>query len=262
MKVVLFCGGEGTRLRDYSDTIPKPMVHVGYRPILWHVMKYYAHYGHKDFILALGYKADFIKEFFLNYNEAVSNDFVLSRGGKHIELANSDIDDWTITFVDTGASSNIGERLRRVRPHLQGEDIFMANYSDGVTDLPLADYIEDFKRRDKVASFVAVHPPGSYHSIQLADDGEVTGVQPITETDTWLNGGYFIFKQAIFDFMRPGEELVEEPFNRLIEDRQLCAFRHTGFWAPMDTFKDKQRLDQLTRAGNAPWQVWNHADAT
>jgi glucose-1-phosphate cytidylyltransferase len=260
MKVVLFCGGEGTRIRDYSDSVPKPMVPVGYRPILWHVMKYYAHFGHKDFILALGYKADVIKDFFLNYNEAVSNDFVLSEGGKRIELANSDIDDWTISFVDTGATSTIGERLRRVRSHLQGEEMFMANYSDGVSDIPLDDYIEEFERRDKVASFVAVRPPGSYHVINLGADDEVTGIRPFDETGTWINGGYFIFKQAIFDYMQPGEELVQEPFGRLIDDGQLTAYRYTGFWEPMDTFKDQQRLDELNRTGAAPWQLWNKDD--
>ena len=257
MKVVLFCGGQGTRLRDYSDSVPKPMVTVGYRPILWHVMKYYAHFGHKDFILALGYKADVIKDYFLNYNEAVSNDFVLSEGGKHIELVNSDIEDWTITFVDTGANSNIGERLRRVQSYLDGEEMFMANYSDGVTDLRLDEYIEEFKRRDKVASFVAVRPPGSYHVIKIGEDGGVTGIEPMTGAGARINGGYFIFKNQIFDYMRPGEELVYEPFARLIEKGQLAAHSHDGFWEPMDTFKDKQRLDELDRTGDAPWQVWN-----
>ena len=137
MKVVLFCGGLGTRLRDYSESVPKPMVPVGYRPVLWHVMKYYAHHGHKDFILALGYKSDVIKDFFLNYSEAASNDFVLSRGGKQVDLLNTDIEDWTITFVDTGATSNVGERLRRVKPYVENEEMFMANYSDGLTDVQI-----------------------------------------------------------------------------------------------------------------------------
>ena len=262
MKVVLFCGGEGTRIRGYSDKIPKPMIHVGYRPILWHVMKYYAYYGHKDFILTLGYKADVIKDFFLNYNEAVSNDFVLSKGGKRIELQNNDIEDWTITCVDTGATANIGERLRKVRQYLKGEELFLANYSDGVTDLALDKCIEEFRRRDKVAGFMAIRPPGSYHTIQFGDHDAVTAIRPITETDTWLNGGYFLFKKTIFDYMRPGEELVEEPFHRLIADNELTAFRHTGFWASMDTFKDKQRLDALDRSENASWQVWKQTDYT
>ncbi|MGB5704601.1 MAG: glucose-1-phosphate cytidylyltransferase [Polyangiales bacterium] len=260
MKVVLFCGGEGTRIREYSESIPKPMVPVGYRPILWHVMKYYAYYGHKDFILALGYKADVIKDFFLNYNEAVSNDFVLYEGGKRIELANSDIEDWTITFVDTGAKACIGERLWRVRSYLKGEEMFMANYSDGVTDLPLDRYADEFKRKDKIASFVAVEPPGSYHVAQLGDDELVESIQPITSTGARINGGYFILKQEIFDYMQPGEELVHEPFQRLIKEGQLTAYRHDGFWQPMDTFKEQRQLDELNRSGQAPWRVWDTPD--
>ena len=256
MKVVLFCGGEGTRIREYSESIPKPMVPVGYRPILWHVMKYYAHYGHKDFVLALGYKADVIKDFFLNYNEAVSNDFVLYEGGKRIELANSDIEDWTITFVDTGAKACIGERLWRVRSYLEGEEMFLANYSDGVTDLALDEYVEDFKRKDKVASFVAVEPPGSYHVVRIGDDDLVDEIHPITSTGARINGGYFILKKEIFDYMKPGEELVQEPFQRLIKEQQLTAYRHDGFWQPMDTFKEQRQLEELNRSGAAPWRVW------
>lgn len=258
MKVVLFCGGEGMRLRDFSETIPKPMVRIGYRPIMWHVMKYYAHYGYKDFILALGYKADVIKNFFLHYDEAESNDFTMFEGGKRVELASSDIDDWTVTFVDTGAGSSIGERLRRVRPYLEGEETFMANYSDGVTDLDLNAYVRRFQESGKVAGFLAIRPPGSYHVVEVDDDDRVVATRPITDADLWINGGYFIFHQGIFDHLHPGEELVVEPFERLIKKNELMAQRYDGFWAPMDTFKDKQRLDELHRTGEAPWQVWNH----
>ena len=152
MKVVLFCGGQGMRLRDYSEEVPKPMVTVGSRPILWHVMKSYAQYGYKDFILCLGYHADVIKQFFLNYEEAISNDFVLSKGGKEKRLLGSDIEDWTITFVDTGLHSEVGERLALVREHLEGEEMFMANYADGVTDLDLNAHVEQFKATGKVRS--------------------------------------------------------------------------------------------------------------
>src|SRR6266851_6966431 len=146
MKVVLFCGGLGMRLREYSESIPKPMVPIGYRPLLWHVMKYYAHFGHRDFILCLGHKADTVKHYFLNYDECLSNNFVLSQGGKKLQLLNTDIHDWNITFVDTGITSNIGMRLRAVREHLRGEKMFLANYSDGVTDLPLAEYVDQFQQ--------------------------------------------------------------------------------------------------------------------
>src|SRR5215475_15518311 len=156
MKVVLFCGGLRMRLREYSDQIPKPMIPIGYRPILWHVMKYYAHYGHKDFILCLGYKADTVKNYFLNYNECTSNDFVLSQGGKNMMLFNSDIQDWRITFVDTGMASNIGQRLKAVERHLEGEETFLANYSDGLSDLPLSEYIAHFIDKGRIASFLCV----------------------------------------------------------------------------------------------------------
>jgi glucose-1-phosphate cytidylyltransferase len=258
MKVVLFCGGQGTRLRDYSEAIPKPMIPIGYRPILWHVMKYYAHHGHKDFILCLGHKGDVIKKFFLNYDEAISNDFVIARGGREVRLLNSDIDDWTITFVDTGIASNIGERLLAVREHLKGEEMFLANYSDGLTDMPLGDAIDAFQSSaDKVASLVAVKPNESFYIVSLGDGGEVTDIGPIANSDTWLNGGFFIFRQEIFDYVRPGEELANEPFKRLIAEGRLMAYSYTGFWEAMDTFKDKQRLDDLFASGKAPWQVWN-----
>ncbi|MGC1492550.1 MAG: sugar phosphate nucleotidyltransferase, partial [Candidatus Acidiferrum sp.] len=147
MKVVLFCGGLGMRLREYAENTPKPMVPIGYRPILWHVMKYYAHYGHRDFILCLGYRADAIKHYFLNYDECLSNDFTLSLGGKHLELFHSDIHDWNITFADTGVNANIGMRLKSVEKYLEGEEMFLANYSDGLIDLPLPNFIESFQKQ-------------------------------------------------------------------------------------------------------------------
>lgn len=256
MKVVLFCGGLGTRIREYNDKIPKPMVPVGFRPVLWHVMKYYASFGHTEFILALGYKSDIIKEFFLTYNEATSNDFVLSSGGRQIDLLSSDIDEWKITFVDTGISANLGERLMAVREHLGDDEMFLANYSDGLTDLPLDTYIDEFAATDKVAQFVAIQPPLSYHVVEIGEDSVVTRVGAIAEEDLWINGGYFVFRTEIFDYMREGEELVLEPFDRLVDAQLLRAHKYTGFWAPMDTFKDKQRLDDLVSSGRAPWEVW------
>ena len=255
MKVVLFCGGLGMRLRDYADNVPKPMVPIGYRPILWHVMKYYAHYGHKDFILCLGYRGDLIKEYFLNYEECVSNDFVLSQGGRRRDLLNSDIADWRITFIETGLNSNIGERLKAVERHVAGEEMFLANYSDGLTDLPLPAQIDDLRRRDKIASFISVKPNLSYHFVATRD-GVVTSFRDIAQSGLRVNGGFFIFKREIFDYMRAGEELVMEPFQRLVDANQLVAYDYDGFWLPMDTAKDKKRLDDLYEGGNPPWQVW------
>lgn len=255
MKVVLFCGGLGMRLRDFSEQIPKPMVPIGYRPIVWHVMKYYAHYGHKDFILCLGYKADAFKNYFLNYNECLSNDFILSRGGKKTELLNSDIQDWRITFVDTGISSNIGQRLKAVEKHLEGEEVFLANYTDGLSDVPLPEYINHFMAKGRLASFLCVRPSHSFHVVSAADE-VVTEIRHISRADIWMNGGFFIFRKDIFRYMNSGEELVEEPFQRLIKQEQLLAYRYTGFWGCMDTFKDKQILDDMHARGDAPWEIW------
>ena len=263
MKVVLFCGGLGLRIRDAEDT-PKPMVHIGYRPILWHVMKYYAHFGHKDFILCLGYRGDVIKNYFLNYNECASNDFVLSSGGKSLELMNSDIQDWRITFADTGVNSNIGQRLKAVQKYVEGEEVFLANYSDGLTDMDLPKQLEHFRERGKTASFLCVRPNLSYHSVSLQEGNGnlVTDIHAIDNGSIRINGGFFIFKKQVFDHMREKEELVLEPFQRLIEKRELIGYRYDGFWASMDTFKDKQHLEHLCSDGIAPWEVWkSKADA-
>jgi glucose-1-phosphate cytidylyltransferase len=259
VKVVLFCGGMGMRIREYSDVVPKPMVPIGYRPLLWHVMKYYAHHGHKDFILCLGHKADVIKDYFLNYDECVSNNFVLSNGGRKVQLINSDIHDWNITFVDTGISSNIGQRLRAVEPYLRGESAFLANYSDGLTDLPLAEYLDHFDRRGKIGCFLAVTPSQSYHVVSIEGD-LASGLCPLNKTGVLINGGFFAFRTEIFDYMEDGEELVEKPFQRLVEKEQLVAYKYEGFWACMDTFKDKHQLDELYNRGDAPWEVWKQAE--
>ncbi len=255
MKVVLFCGGLGTRIQEYPDPVPKPMITIGYRPILWHVMKYYAHYGYKEFILCLGYRADSVKNYFLNYNECVSNDFILSNGGQNLELLNSDIQDWKITFVDTGLHAKVGQRLRAVEHHLAGEEVFLANYSDGLTDLPLDRYVDHFRQHGKIASFLAVRPPYSSHLIDFEGD-TVNAVRPINGSGLLINGGFFIFRKDIFRYMRDGEELVEQPFERLIQDRQLAAYRYGGYWTCMDTFKDRQQLEEIYGQGNAPWEVW------
>jgi glucose-1-phosphate cytidylyltransferase len=259
MKVVLFCGGLGLRLRDYAD-IPKPMVSIGHRPILWHVMKYFAHFGHKDFILCLGYRGDLIKNYFLNYDECVSNDFVLSNGGKTIELANRDIDDWRITFADTGLRSNIGQRLMAVEKYVMDEDAFLASYADGLTDLDLATYLDYAREQDKIASFLSVKPNLSYHIVQTDPGGLVTGIKEFMQSGIRINAGLFALKKGIFKYMQPGDELVIQPFQRLIQNKQLTAFEYDGFFAAMDTFKDKTQLDNLYEGGRAPWEVWKDAN--
>jgi glucose-1-phosphate cytidylyltransferase len=258
MKVVLFCGGFGLRIRDYSENIPKPMVTIGYRPILLHLMKYYAHYGHKDFILCLGYKTDVIKNYFLNYNECLSNDFILTDRCKNIELINRDIGDWKITFVDTGLHSNIGQRLMKVRNYLDGEDVFLVNYADGLTDLPLPTLIDFFYKKNKIGTLLAVTPNTVYHMVSTNQDDIVNRINYANEGALVINGGFFIFKKDIFRYIKEGEELVHEPFQRLIAEKELVAYRYGGFWASMDTFKEKQKLEEIYSRGEAPWEVWNN----
>jgi glucose-1-phosphate cytidylyltransferase len=256
MKVILFCGGMGMRLREFSETIPKPMVNIGYRPILWHVMKYYAHYGHKEFILCLGYKADLIKDYFLHYDECLSNDFTLSEGGKSVQLLNSDVQDWKITFVDTGLTANIGQRLKAVEKYLGDDEMFLANYTDGLTDLPLPTLIDFFLEQDKIASFLSVRPAQSFHLVSMRENGVVKAIRDVYQSGIWINGGFFMFKRNIFNYIKAGEELVYAPFQRLIEDQQLISYQYDGFWACMDTFKEKQQLDDMYARGEVPWEVW------
>ena len=258
MKVVLFCGGMGTRLREHSDTIPKPLVPIGQRPIIWHIMRFYAHYGHKDFVLCLGYRGDMIREYFLNYNANLDRDFVLAGNGASIEPAESDIADWRITFVDTGLHSNIGERLVAVRKYLENEESFLANYSDQVCDIALDSYIDQARKSKAVASFLSVRPSQSYHVVSADDLGLVDEILDVKDCDFWINGGYFFLKQEIFDYIERGEELVIEPFARLAKARKLWTLRYDGFWKAMDTFKDKITFDRMDGMRNRPWFVWNN----
>jgi len=260
MKVVLFCGGQGLRLRDYAETLPKPMVPIGPRPVLWHVMRYYAHFGYKDFILCLGYKADVIKEYFLRYNEALSNDFVMSEGGRSVEMLRTDIQDWRITFVDTGLQASVGERLWAIRRTLENEDLFLANYADVLTDARMDELVADFVGRDQTAGFLSVRPRYTFHVVESGDDGRVSGIRNVAESDIWINGGHFMLRPSIFDYMEPGDELVERPFDRLIEANRLVAYRYEGFWAPMDTLKDMQTLEAMYEGGQPPWTLWRSAD--
>lgn len=256
MKVVLFCGGLGTRLREYSDTMPKPLVNIGYRPILWNLMRYYAHYGHKDFILCLGYRGDMIKDFFLNYNECVSNDFVLTNGGKNIELLNSDLQDWRITFVETGLQSNIGQRLVAVKEHVKNEEYFLANYSDGLSDLPLDIYLDKFFSTRAVAGLISVRTLQSFHTVHSDSNGMVSRIGSDNGNEILVNGGFFVLKNEIFDYIKDGEELVEEPFRRLIAQQKLFGYEYKGFWRSMDTLKDKITFDELHAKGDTPWEIW------
>ena len=233
MKVVLFCGGLGLRMGEGSARVPKPMAKVGDEPILLHIMRYYAHYGHREFVLCLGYNGDVIRA----------------------ELPEYGLEEWDVTFAETGLTSNVGERLLAVRSIVEGEELFLANYGDGLCDFPLPRLVERVQSSGKTAAFLRVRPTFFFHTVKVGRDDAVLAVEDHTALDLWVNGGYFCFRPTIFDYIEGGEELVEEPFRRLIAKGELLALEHDGFWAPMDTLKDKQRLDLLAE-NDPPWAVW------
>lgn len=255
MKVVLFCGGLGTRIREYSESIPKPMIPIGHQPVMQHVMDYYSQYGHRDFVLCLGYKANTIKDYFLNYKPQLFSDFIVSGGGADVQYLGEPKEDWKIALIDTGIWRNIGSRLWAVREHVQNEEMFIANYSDGLTDVNLDDMVEKFKASGKVACFLAVHPPLTYHLADIAPDGRVRDFVTSDRAEIWINGGYFLFRPEIFNYMHDGEELVVEPFKRLIAEDQLMAYKYEGFFRSMDTLRDRQTLEDMFEKGVMPWRI-------
>jgi len=258
MKVVLFCGGLGMRMRDGVSSGPKPMAMVGERPLLWHVMRYYAHFGHTEFILCLGYGASYVKDFFLSYDETRSNDFVLENGARDVRLFSTDISDWKITFLDTGLNSPIGERLRRVRRFVQDEPMFMANYADVLTNASLPDVISRFEQSDAVASLLAVPPQSSHHVVEVGDDGVIKQVTPMRDLRQWENGGYFVLRPEIFDYLGDGEDLVEDAImRRLVPQRRVIAYPYKGYWCPADTVKERAQLEEMYHRGDCPWMIWD-----
>ena len=256
MKVVLFCGGLGMRMRDGVTNAPKPMAMIGDRPLLWHVMRYYAHFGHHDFVLCLGYGASAVKDFFLNYDETRSNDFVLDGDGQ-VDLFKTDISEWRITFVDTGLHSEIGERLRRVRRFVADDEMFLANYADVFTNAPLHDIVQRFAASDAVASLLAVPPQSSHHVVDVDDTGLVTEVMPMRDLRQWENGGFFVLRQEIFDYLGEGDDLVGDAIPKLVKERKVLAYPYRGFWSPADTVKDRAQMEERYARGSCPWMVWD-----
>jgi glucose-1-phosphate cytidylyltransferase len=256
MKVVLFCGGLGMRMRSGPESLPKPMTPIGSRPVLWHVMRYYAHFGHTDFILALGFGAQSVKDYFLHYEETASNDFVLTKGGSNVELLGSDISDWKITFIDTGMDTPIGERLRRVRPYLEDDEVFLANYGDVLTDAPLNDIIDGFLPTNAVGSLLAVRPQDSFHVVAIGEDSLISGFEPVADKSFRINGGYFVLRQDIFDYMGPNEDLVMDACVNAAAAGRMRAVEYDGFWAPMDTLKERAALEEMYHHGRCPWALW------
>ena len=257
LKVVIFCGGLGVRMGEETLLLPKPMIRIGNRPILRHIMRYYSAWGHKEFILCLGYKGEVIKEYFLSHNEAMTSDFVLDRRatGDRVDLLRHDFDDWRITFVDTGMHATIGERLKAVEPYLGDEEFFLATYGDGLTDVVIPEMISSLVRSDKLAIFLSVHTPYNAHIVRSSADGTVTSMQDMSKSDIRINGGFFVLRREILEHILPGDEFVEETFARLIPEGRIGAFLYDGFFGPMDTIKDRQRLEALQESGEPPWQL-------
>ena len=257
MKVVILAGGLGTRLSEETQVKPKPMAEVGEHPILWHIMKLYSHYGFNDFVICLGYKGYVIKEYFANYflhNSAVTFDLQ----GQGMEVHEHTVEPWRVTLVDTGAETQTGGRLKRVAQYLGGER-FLMTYGDGVADVDLPALVAFHEARGRLATVTAVQPPGRFGALDMSDDEET--VCSFTEKPrgdgAWMNGGFFVLEPAVLDYIAGDATLWEkEPLEHLAADGQLAAYRHRGFWQPMDTLRDKRTLEDLWDAGRAPWKTW------
>ena len=257
MKVVILCGGFGTRIRDVVDDIPKPMISIGRYPILWHIMKYYASYGHKEFVLCLGYKGQTIKDFFLNY-EAHTKDFtiVLGRGGGLRFHTNHEESDWDVTLVDTGLNAMTGARIRKIKKYVGDDEQFMLTYGDGVGDIDIEKLLAFHKAHGKILTVTGVRPPGRFGELRSDPNGLVSEFNEKPQaTGGRISGGFFVCRREIFKYLDEREDLVfeVEPMSRLVADRQLCLYEHDGFWQPMDTSREYQLLNSIYAKGNAPW---------
>jgi glucose-1-phosphate cytidylyltransferase len=260
LKVVILCGGYGTRIRDVADNIPKPMIPVGRYPILWHIMKYYAQNQHKDFVLCLGYKSDVIKDFFLNY-EALTRDFTISLGGsKAIEFhTKHDESDWQITLAETGLNAMTGARIKRVKKYVGDEENFMLTYGDGLGDVDIDKLLEFHKSHGKILTVTGVRPPGRFGELRADSSGQITEFNEKPQaTGGRISGGFFVCRKEIFEYLDEREDLVfeQEPMRRLVEAGQMMVYEHDGFWQPMDTNREFQLLNSLYEQGEAPWVIW------
>ena len=260
MKVVILCGGRGTRIRDVALDVPKPMIPIGGLPILWHVMKYYAHWGHQDFTLCLGYLGQTIRDFFLNYEAYTRNLTVTLGKTRSVEYhGGHDAEGWKVTLADTGLDAMTGARIRKVRDYVQDEDDFLLTYGDGVGDVDLKALVAFHRSHGKVLTVTGVRPPGRFGELADDDTGRVTEFNEKPQaTGGRISGGYFVCRKELFDYLDEAENLVfeEGPMRRLVEDSQMMMFAHDGFWQPMDTHRDYLLLERLSEEGRAPWKVW------
>jgi len=257
MKVIILCGGTGTRLKEETEYKPKPMVYVGGKPIIWHIMKIYASYGYNEFILALGYKADYIKNFFLN-QKALTSDFTLATKNHDVEYhfeKRTEIDDFKITFVDTGLETLPGERILKCQDYIPKTDkYFMATYGDGVTDLNISKLVKFHEKQNTIGTISGVHPRSKFGLVKVIAGNKVSGFVEKPVLSDWVNGGYMVFKRNFFDYLKKGE-LEHEGLKRLVAKKQLSLYKHTGFWMAIDTYKELEDLNKIWDESK-PWKVW------
>jgi glucose-1-phosphate cytidylyltransferase len=257
MQAIILCGGQGTRLREETEFRPKPMVEVGGRPILWHIMKIYAKHGFRDFVLCLGYQGQMIKEYFLNY-EAMNNDFSISLGGRRqIEYhGHHEEQDFRVTLVDTGLETMTGGRILRVKPYVEG-DIFLVTYGDGVADIDLSGLLRFHQEHGRLATVTTVKPTSRFGLLELGNDARVTSFSEKPQVEGWMSAGFFVFDRRMFDYLTGDDCVLERmPLERLASEDQLMAYRHEGFFFAMDTYREYQHLNRIWDSGKAPWKIW------
>lgn len=255
MKVVILCGGLGTRLREETEYKPKPMVRIGEKPILWHIMKIYAAYGFNDFILCLGYKQHIIRQYFLNY-EYMNSDFTIYLGSrKKIMYYNAHNENWNVTLVDTGFETKKGTRVKLIEPYIE-EERFMLTYGDGVGDIDVKRLLEFHTKNSKIGTFTGVHPISRFATVELNEKEDVISWKEKRRIEEYINAGFFVFERKIFDYLNDDCELEEEPMEKLAREKQVAMYKHKGFWHCMDTYRDYMFLQSLWEKGKAPWKIW------
>ena len=255
MKVVILAGGLGTRLVEETQVRPKPMVEIVEHPILWHIMKHYSHFGFSEFFIALGYKGDFIKRYFLDYYE-LNCDIRVSLSRGEAEILDGAGEDWTVNLIDTGLTTNTGGRIKRLEPWLKNET-FMVTYGDGVSNVSVQHVLDFHRRNGRIATLTAVRPPARFGSLEIGGNLVTEFTEKSQTREGWINGGYFVFEPAIFDYIAGDETVLKsQVLERLAREGQLAAYCHEDFWQCMDTLRDKRQLEDLWQQGNAPWKVW------
>ena len=258
MQVVIFCGGMGTRLREETEYKPKPMVEIGGKPILWHIMKLYSHYGYNEFVLCLGYKQSVIRDYFLNYYY-MNNDFTIDLGMGEKTLGQSrHAENWKVTLADTGLTTKKGGRLKMIQPYIAGEQ-FMLTYGDGVADIDLPRLVTHHQQSGAAVTFTGVHPISRFATVELNDTGRIVDWHEKRALESYINGGFFVLNRAVFDYIAGDCEFEEEPMKRMAQEGQVNIYRHDGFWHCMDTYRDYQLLNELWDTGQATWRIWSGA---